>query len=66
MQKLDDIIAAIDELPDVFRDVFLLSYVEGFSYKEIADRLGCPIGTVMSRLHRGRKLLRAELQSYAA
>jgi len=61
-----DIIAAIDELPDVFRAVFLLSYVEGFSYKEIADRLGCPIGTVMSRLHRGRKLLRAKLQSYAA
>jgi len=62
----DDIIATIDELPDVFRVVSLLSYVDGFSYEEIADIIGCPIGTVMSRLYRGRKLLRKKLESYAA
>ncbi|MFC1712948.1 sigma-70 family RNA polymerase sigma factor [Candidatus Poribacteria bacterium] len=62
----DDIIATIYELPDVFRVVSLLSYVDGFSYEEIAEIIGCPIGTVMSRLHRGRKLLRKKLVSYAA
>ncbi len=43
----------------------MLCDVEGFSYKEIADILECPVGTVMSRLHRGRRLLHKELQDYA-
>lgn len=61
----DDVKNAIDELPDDFRDAIVLSDIEGFSYKEIADILNCPIGTVMSRLHRGRKLLRESLYDYA-
>src|SRR5207248_8541593 len=47
---------ALGDLPEKFRSVVLLA-VEGFSYKEIAEMLGIPIGTVMSRLHRGRKFL---------
>lgn len=62
----DNIAAAIDEIPDVFRAVVLLADVEGLLYKEIADEIGCPIGTVMSRLHRGRRLLKERLQRYAA
>jgi RNA polymerase sigma-70 factor (ECF subfamily) len=53
---------AIDDLPPEFRLVVLLADVEGFAYREIADMVGCPIGTVMSRLHRGRYLLRTTLQ----
>jgi RNA polymerase sigma-70 factor (ECF subfamily) len=53
--------AAIDRLPEEFRTVVLLADVEEFAYKEIAETLGCPIGTVMSRLHRARKLLKAAL-----
>ena len=52
---------AVKKLPDLFREVILLCDVEDFSYKEIASMMDIPIGTVMSRLHRGRKLLRAEL-----
>src|SRR5687768_17867833 len=48
-----------------FEEVVLLSDIEDMTYKEIAKTLGVPIGTVMSRLHRGRKLMRAELASYA-
>ena len=62
----DEINAAIDRLPEEYRLVVLLSDVEGFSYKEIAKFLKCPIGTVMSRLHRGRKMLQKSLQRYAA
>jgi len=61
----DDITKALDSLPDDFRLTLILSDLEGFSYKEIAEILDCPIGTVMSRLHRGRKILRQNLYDYA-
>jgi RNA polymerase sigma-70 factor, ECF subfamily len=61
----DDVTKALDSLPDDFRLTLILSDLEGFSYKEIADILDCPIGTVMSRLHRGRRLLRQNLYEYA-
>jgi RNA polymerase sigma-70 factor (ECF subfamily) len=57
--------AALDELPEQFRVAVLLADVEGFSYKEIAEILEIPIGTVMSRLHRGRKGLQRLLGDYA-
>jgi len=57
----EDIISAVEKVPDIFKEVILLCDVEDFSYKEIASMLDIPIGTVMSRLHRGRKLLRGEL-----
>ena len=57
--------AAVDELPDNFRMAVLLADVEGFSYKEIAAWLEIPIGTVMSRLHRGRKQLERLLYDFA-
>jgi RNA polymerase sigma-70 factor (ECF subfamily) len=56
---------ALDELPDEFRIAVVLSDIEELSYKEIADAMGCPIGTVMSRLHRGRKLLQKSLREHA-
>jgi RNA polymerase sigma-70 factor (ECF subfamily) len=56
---------ALDELPDEFRLAVVLSDVEDLSYKEIADIMGCPIGTVMSRLHRGRRLLKSRLYEQA-
>jgi RNA polymerase sigma-70 factor (ECF subfamily) len=62
----DDVAAAMDSLPIEYRTAVLLADIEGFSYKEIADRVGCPIGTVMSRLSRGRRLLKKRLQDYAA
>ncbi|HEX4948884.1 MAG TPA: sigma-70 family RNA polymerase sigma factor [Blastocatellia bacterium] len=62
----EDVIAALDKLPENFRAVVLLADVEEFSYKEIAEMLNVPIGTVMSRLNRGRKLLRTALADYAA
>lgn len=57
---------AIEALPESFRIVVLLADVEGFSYKEIAEITDVPIGTVMSRLHRGRKLLQKALHDYSA
>jgi RNA polymerase sigma-70 factor (ECF subfamily) len=56
---------AIEALPEQFRLAVLLADVEGFSYKEIAEILDVPIGTVMSRLHRGRKSLQKQLYEYA-
>jgi RNA polymerase sigma-70 factor (ECF subfamily) len=56
---------ALDELPDEFRIAVVLSDIEELSYKEIADAMGCPIGTVMSRLHRGRKMLQGKLRDHA-
>lgn len=60
-----DIKAAMANLPDEFRLAVYYADVEGFAYREIADIMGTPVGTVMSRLHRGRKLLREELAEYA-
>jgi RNA polymerase sigma-70 factor, ECF subfamily len=56
---------ALDALPDEFRMAVVLCDVEEFSYEEIAQIMGCPIGTVMSRLHRGRKLLQRALYNHA-
>jgi RNA polymerase sigma-70 factor (ECF subfamily) len=61
-----DIREALAALPEDFRLAVYLSDVEGFAYKEIAEIMDTPVGTVMSRLHRGRKLLRELLADYAA
>lgn len=61
----EDVLAAFDKLPRQYRDVVLLADVEEFSYKEVAEALKIPVGTVMSRLSRGRKLLRSELARFA-
>lgn len=57
--------AALDALPEAFRLVVVLSDIEGLAYREIAETLGCPVGTVMSRLHRGRRLLQESLRDQA-
>lgn len=61
----DDISNALEDLPEDFRTVVLLCDVEGFTYEEIANMLDVPIGTIRSRLHRGRNLLKAQLMDYA-
>jgi len=62
----EDILKAIEDLPVEFRAVVVLVLVEGFSYKEAAEILDIPIGTVMSRLWRGRRLLQKSLWEYSS
>ncbi|KPP99539.1 MAG: ECF-type RNA polymerase sigma 70 factor [Bacteroidetes bacterium HLUCCA01] len=65
-EMLDDqVTRALERLPEDFRTVVLLCDVEGFTYEEIANMLDVPIGTIRSRLHRGRNLLRTALVEYA-
>mgnify|MGYP000043844365 FL=1 len=61
----DEVKNALESLPEDFRIPVLLSDVDGFAYKEIAEMLEIPIGTVMSRLHRGRKAMQKMLYEYA-
>lgn len=63
LSKLDarEIRGAIEGLPDEFREVAALYFADGLSYREIADAVGCPVGTVRSRLHRGRRMLQVAL-----
>jgi RNA polymerase sigma-70 factor (ECF subfamily) len=61
----DEVVRAVERLPELHREVVLLVDVEGFSYKDAADVLGVPIGTVMSRLHRARRQLQRSLYDYA-
>jgi len=60
----DEVKAALESLPESFRMTVLLADVEGFSYREIADIMDVPIGTVMSRLHRGRRALQKALADF--
>jgi RNA polymerase sigma-70 factor (ECF subfamily) len=57
----EEIRAAIQNLPEIYRVPLVLLYAEDMSYRELAEILDCPIGTIMSRLHRGRKILEREL-----
>lgn len=61
----DDLSKALNGIPEDFRTVVLLCDVEDFTYEEIANMLDVPIGTIRSRLHRGRNLLKAQLMDYA-
>lgn len=61
----EDVIAAFDRIPRQYREVLVLADVQDFSYKEVAETLNIPQGTVMSRLNRGRKLLRVELAEFS-
>ncbi len=60
-----EILHALRELPPEFRETIYLADIEGYPYREIAEMMGTPIGTVMSRLHRGRAKLRTRLAAYA-
>ena len=61
----EEVQQALDGLPEEYRTVVILALLEDMSYKEIAAALSVPIGTVMSRLHRGRRMLQASLMDYA-
>ncbi len=61
----EEVMGALKALPPHFRTVVVLADIQDFSYKEIAEVEDCPIGTVMSRLHRGRKMLQRRLRNYA-
>jgi RNA polymerase sigma-70 factor (ECF subfamily) len=61
----DDVKQALESLPYDYRMAVVLCDLEDFAYKEIADIMDCPVGTVMSRLHRGRRLLQKQLRDYA-
>ncbi|MGZ3438323.1 MAG: sigma factor-like helix-turn-helix DNA-binding protein, partial [Polyangia bacterium] len=61
----DDVKHALEGVPHDYRMAVVLCDLEDFSYKEIADIMDCPVGTVMSRLHRGRRLLQKALRDYA-
>jgi len=61
----DEVLRAVDQLPEAFREAVTLSDVEGLSYEEVAKVLEVPVGTVKSRLYRGRRLLQAKLYDYA-
>ena len=61
----EDVLAALERIPVLYREAVVLADVQEFSYKEVAATLGVPMGTVMSRLSRGRKLLRAKLSGIA-
>jgi RNA polymerase sigma-70 factor (ECF subfamily) len=61
----DEVTQALQSLPEDFRTVVILCDIEGLTYDEIAEFLNCPIGTVRSRLHRGRKMLEEKLYDYA-
>jgi RNA polymerase sigma-70 factor, ECF subfamily len=70
MQALDqladrDVVEALAALPEDFAHAIYLADIEGFTYREIAEIMDTPVGTVMSRLHRGRKMLREQLTDYA-
>jgi RNA polymerase sigma-70 factor (ECF subfamily) len=61
----DEVLAALDGLPAHYREVVELVDIHGLAYRDAADQMGCPLGTVMSRLHRARRLLREQLTDYA-
>ncbi len=61
----DEVVEALEQVPVDFRMVVILADIQGFSYKEIAEIVGCPVGTVMSRLFRGRRILQKQLFEYA-
>lgn len=60
----EDVREAVDALPDGHRTTVIMADLQGLTYQEIADKLKCPVGTVMSRLHRGRRALRETLRHY--
>lgn len=61
----DEVMEALNKVPVDFRMVVVLADIQGFAYKEIAEILGCPVGTVMSRLFRGRRIMQKQLYAYA-
>lgn len=64
-QLSDEVAAALASLPEHYREVVELVDLHGLAYREAAEQLACPLGTIMSRLHRARRLLRDQLSDYA-